>query len=64
MKILLIKPALSPVLFAPMWGDPLELEYLAAAVPDHVVEILDMRVDDDLQTRLEKFRPNLVCTIP
>ncbi|HYW83045.1 MAG TPA: radical SAM protein [Spirochaetia bacterium] len=70
MKILLIKPALSPVLFAPMWGDPLELEYLAAAVPNHTVEILDMRVDDDLQTRLEEFRPNLVgvtantCDVP
>jgi radical SAM superfamily enzyme YgiQ (UPF0313 family) len=53
-----------------MWGDPMELEYLAAAVPDHMVEILDMRVDDDLQTRLEKFRPGLVgvtantCDVP
>jgi radical SAM superfamily enzyme YgiQ (UPF0313 family) len=69
-KILLIKPALSPVFFAPMWGDPLELEYLAAAVPDHTVEILDMRVDKDLHTKLEKFRPRLVgvtantCDVP
>jgi hopanoid C-3 methylase len=70
MKILLIKPALSPVLFAPMWGDPLELEYLAAAVPGHAVEILDMRVDDDLQAALERTRPRLVgvtantCDVP
>jgi radical SAM superfamily enzyme YgiQ (UPF0313 family) len=70
MNILLIKPALNPVFFSPMWSDPLELEYLAAAVPDHSVEILDMRVDGDLQAKLEKFRPRLVgvtantCDIP
>jgi radical SAM superfamily enzyme YgiQ (UPF0313 family) len=70
MKILLIKPALNPIFFAPMWGDPLELEYLAAAVPDHSVEILDMRIDNDLQDKLEKFRPRLVgvtantCDVP
>ncbi|MGA2765519.1 MAG: hypothetical protein ABSG17_19400 [Spirochaetia bacterium] len=40
MKILFIKPALNPVFLAPMWGDPLELEYLAASVPDHSVESL------------------------
>ena len=70
MKILLIKPALNPIFFAPMWGDPLELEYLAAAVPDHSVEILDMRIDHNLQAKLEKFRPRLVgvtantCDVP
>ena len=70
MKILLIKPALNPIFFAPMWGDPLELEYLASAVPDHSVEILDMRIDGNLQARLEKFRPQLVgvtantCDVP
>src|SRR5271169_3501531 len=70
MKILLIKPPLNPVFFAPMWGEPLELEYLAASVPDHSVEILDMRIDHDLQARLEKFRPRLVgvtansCDVP
>ena len=70
MKILLIKPALNPVFFAPMWGDPLELEYLAASVPDHSVEILDMRIENDLQAKLEKFRPQLVgvtantCDVP
>lgn len=70
MKILLIKPALNPVFFAPMWGDPLELEYLGAAVLDHSVEILDMRIDDNLQAKLEKFRPRLVgvtantCDVP
>ena len=51
MKILLVKPALNPVFLAPMWGDPLELEYVAAAVPDHSVEILDMRIDPNLQAK-------------
>ena len=70
MKILLVKPAHNPALFAPMWGDPLELEYLAAAVPGHTVEILDMRVDNNLQGKLEAFRPRLVgvtantCDVP
>jgi hopanoid C-3 methylase len=70
MNILLIKPALNPIFFAPMWGDPLELEYLAAAVPDHSVEILDMRIDNNLQAKLENFKPRLVgvtantCDVP
>lgn len=70
MKILLIKPPLNRSLFAPSRGEPLELEYLAAAVPDHSVEILDMRIDHNLQARLEKFRPRLVgvtaytCDVP
>lgn len=70
MRILLIKPAINPVFFAPMWGDPLELEYLASAVPDHTVDILDMRVDRNLQGKLETFQPQLVgvtantCDVP
>ena len=70
MKILLIKPPLNPHLFAPSRGEPLELEYLAAAVPEHAVEILDLRIDHDLQATLEKFRPRLVgvtaytCDVP
>jgi radical SAM superfamily enzyme YgiQ (UPF0313 family) len=69
-KVLLVKPALNPVFLAPMWGDPLELEYLAAAVPDHTVEILDMRIDPNLRGRLEELRPGLVgvtantCDVP
>jgi len=70
MKILLIKPPLNRNIFAPSRGEPLELEYLAAAVPDHSVEILDMRIDHNLQAKLEKFRPRLVgvtaytCDVP
>lgn len=60
MKILLIKPPFNRHLIAPAIGEPLELEYLASAVKEHYVEILDMRIDKNLDRRLEKFRPNLV----
>ena len=70
MKILLIKPPLNRSLFAPSRGEPLELEYLAAAVPEHSIEILVMRIDNKLEARLEKFKPRLVgvtaytCDVP
>jgi hypothetical protein len=41
-------------------SEPLELEYLASAVLGHHVEILDMRIDRNLQWKLEKLRPHLV----
>ena len=70
MRIILVKPPFHPANLAPMWGDPLELEYVAAAVPDHDVQILDMRIDRRLLARLERFRPELVgvtantCDVP
>ncbi|UCG88074.1 MAG: cobalamin-dependent protein [Gemmatimonadota bacterium] len=63
MKILLVQPA-SP--FGAIAGDdwflfePLALEYLAAAVPDDEVRILDLRLDGDLCDTLETFQPDLV----
>ncbi len=60
MKILLIKPPLNRHLVAPSGGERLELEYLAAAVREHDVEILDMRVDRRLAKKLESFRPRVV----
>jgi radical SAM superfamily enzyme YgiQ (UPF0313 family) len=60
MKILLIKPPLNRFLFAPAMGEPLELEYLASAVIEHDVEILDMRIDKNLIARLEKSHPHFV----
>ncbi len=41
--------------------EPLGLEMLAAAVPDHDVRILDMRVDEDLSAALEEFSPDVVA---
>jgi radical SAM superfamily enzyme YgiQ (UPF0313 family) len=60
MKIMLIKPPLNPYLFTPSVGEPLELEYLAAAVEEHDVQILDMRVEKNLGVSLDKFKPDFV----
>ncbi|MBN2325105.1 MAG: cobalamin-dependent protein [Spirochaetes bacterium] len=40
--------------------EPLEFEYLAASVPAHEVEILDMRIDTNLMKKLETFKPDVV----
>jgi len=60
MKVLLIKPPLNRHLLAPNHDEPLELEYLAAAVAGHNVRILDMRLDGNLERTLSRFRPDLV----
>ena len=41
--------------------EPLALEMLAAAAPDHECRILDMRLDDGLNGVLEEFTPDVVC---
>jgi radical SAM superfamily enzyme YgiQ (UPF0313 family) len=60
MKILLVKPPLNRNIIAPSGGEPLELEYLAAAVKEHDVDILDMRVDRRLDKKLEALKPRVV----
>ena len=40
--------------------EPLGLEIIGAAVPDHEVELLDMELDTDLQSALERFKPDMV----
>jgi radical SAM superfamily enzyme YgiQ (UPF0313 family) len=60
LRILLIKPPKNPHVFSPSRTEPLELEYLAAAVPQHAVEILDMRIDQDLMKKLERHKPHVV----
>jgi len=62
MKILLIKPSLNPHLVSTTRIEPLELEYLAAAVKEHEVEIMDMRIEKNLQKKLNAFKPHLVGT--
>ncbi len=42
--------------------EPLALEILGAAVPDHDVEILDMEIDLDLDGALARFQPHIVGT--
>lgn len=41
-------------------AEPLALEILAATIPDHEVEILDLRVDTSLRETLGSFAPDLV----
>ncbi len=66
MRVLLVKPPLGPTTLT--GGDylefePLELEYLAAALRGHDVALLDMRFDRDLERRMAAFRPDVVgCT--
>jgi len=63
MKILLIEPDRSERLvgFTSMVRpEPLALEILAAAVPEHEVKILDLRIDPTLDSTLASFEPDLV----
>lgn len=62
MKILLVKPPKNKKVLTFSRTEPLELEYLASAVKEHEVKILDMRIDRDLMKRLEQFRPDFVGT--
>jgi radical SAM superfamily enzyme YgiQ (UPF0313 family) len=41
--------------------EPLHLEMIAATVPEHDVRILDMRLDDDLESMLRRFQPEMVA---
>jgi len=40
--------------------EPLVLEILAACLPGHEVEILDLRVEDGLEEKLKSFKPDVV----
>jgi len=60
MRILLIKPPINPHINTVALYEPLELEYLAASVPEHDVQILDMRIDPDLMRPLQNFKPDIV----
>jgi radical SAM superfamily enzyme YgiQ (UPF0313 family) len=60
-RVLLIQPALGGrVGFERLAQvEPLALEYLAAALPEHEVRLLDLRQEDNLDAVLESFRPQL-----
>lgn len=63
MKILLIQPDAAKMMVgytSIIRPEPLALEILAAAVPEHEVKILDLRVDPTLQETLASFAPDLV----
>lgn len=63
MKVLLVKPALGPPTIAAgevTELEPLELEYLAAALRDHDVELVDLRYDRSIEPALHRFQPDVV----
>ncbi|UCE05287.1 MAG: cobalamin-dependent protein, partial [bacterium] len=64
MKILLIKPPLNSNLSytTTTMYEPLELEYIAAAVDEYKVDIFDMRIEKDLIKKLRAFKPDVVGT--
>jgi len=63
MNILLVQPPLSSTIIGAgvaYLTEPLALEVIGAAVPDHEVRILDMRLDTGLDSVLMQFKPALV----
>jgi len=63
MKILLIQPAKAQKTIGGedvFIYEPLALEYLASGVSDHDTKILDMRIDKDLDSQMQKFKPDVV----
>jgi len=63
LRVLLIQPDLSQAIgFRTVaLPEPLHLEMVAAMVPRHDVRILDMRLDDNLEAALGKFRPEMAA---
>lgn len=65
MRILLVRPPVprqTMGLKHIMLCEPLELEYVAAGLKGHEVEILDLLIDRGLERRLRRFRPDIVGT--
>jgi radical SAM superfamily enzyme YgiQ (UPF0313 family) len=63
MRILLVQPNLSEGIGFRLAAspEPLQLELIAATVPEHEVRILDMRLDRDLESTLTSFQPQMVA---
>jgi radical SAM superfamily enzyme YgiQ (UPF0313 family) len=65
MRILLVRPPNAPHTMGlrhVMMCEPLELEYVAAGLEGHEVQILDLLLERGLTRRLESFRPDVVGT--
>jgi radical SAM superfamily enzyme YgiQ (UPF0313 family) len=62
-KVLLVYPPTSRSNVTLDFGqllEPLALEYIAAAMPEQEVRILDMRIDHDLMKQVDAFQPDMV----
>jgi len=65
MKILLVRPPVPPHTIGLkhiMICEPLELEYAAALLTDHEVQIMDMILEKGFEKRLKTFQPDVVCS--
>jgi radical SAM superfamily enzyme YgiQ (UPF0313 family) len=65
MRILLVRPAVprhTIGLKHIMICEPLELEYVAAGLSDHEVQVIDLIIEKGLEERLRDFRPDIVGT--
>ena len=63
MKVLLIYPDTNQKSVIPkklINIEPLGLEYLAGSIPEHQVEILDMKMENNWQKKFEEFQPEVV----
>ncbi|OGS44128.1 MAG: hypothetical protein A2539_00965 [Elusimicrobia bacterium RIFOXYD2_FULL_34_15] len=63
MKILLIQPPLNPNIIGAgiaYLTEPLALEIIASSVPEHNVNIIDMRIDNNLEQELKNINPDIV----
>jgi radical SAM superfamily enzyme YgiQ (UPF0313 family) len=63
MRVLLIYPDTDQLSVIPnklINIEPLGLEYLAGAIPEHQVKILDMKIEKNWQKEMEEFWPDVV----
>ncbi|OGC81681.1 MAG: hypothetical protein A2W07_06510 [candidate division Zixibacteria bacterium RBG_16_43_9] len=63
MKVLLVYPDTDRISIIPkklINIEPLGLEYLAGAIPEHEVEILDMKMENFWERKIEEFQPDVV----
>ncbi|CAB1064513.1 hypothetical protein D1BOALGB6SA_9309 [Olavius sp. associated proteobacterium Delta 1] len=63
MKVLLVEPPVSPYDVPSILGmpPPLHLEYIAGALAGHHdVQIIDLRIDSDIDAELSAFQPEMV----
>jgi radical SAM superfamily enzyme YgiQ (UPF0313 family) len=63
MRVLLIYPDTDPLSVIPnklINIEPLALEYLAGAIPDHDVKILDMKIEKGWEREIEELQPDVV----
>ena len=65
MRILFVRPPVPPHTIGLkhiMICEPLELEYAAAGLEGHELQIMDMIIEKGFRKRLEKFKPHVVAT--